>query len=44
MKQIAGWIHQVLSNADDEQTLLKVRDQVKKLCQEFPLYQDLMED
>ncbi len=38
MKQIAKWIHQVLSNKDDMSTLEKIRGEIKDLCTSFPIY------
>lgn len=37
MKKIAGWISTILNNIDDETVKIKVRDQVKELCKQFPL-------
>ncbi|MDZ7261633.1 MAG: serine hydroxymethyltransferase [candidate division KSB1 bacterium] len=39
MKQIGGFIHEVLSNLGNESVYAKVRRQVYELCQQFPLYQ-----
>lgn len=38
MKQIAKWISQVLNNADDAQVKNRVHEEVKALCQQFPIY------
>ncbi len=38
MKQISFWISQVLKNPGDESLRLKVRHEVRDLCQKFPLY------
>ncbi|MBL7716170.1 MAG: serine hydroxymethyltransferase [Bdellovibrionales bacterium] len=38
MKEIAGWIHQVISSKGAPDTLSKVRGQVLELCKKFPLY------
>ncbi|MBN1781735.1 serine hydroxymethyltransferase [bacterium] len=43
MKTIAGLIHRVLANAEDSDVLNAVRQEVKALCQNFPLYQSLMD-
>jgi len=40
MKQIAKWIEKVLKNIKDEKTINKVKREVKKLCDRFPLYED----
>ena len=38
MKKIGQWISQVLKNADNTDLKLKVKQQVKELCQNFPIY------
>jgi glycine hydroxymethyltransferase len=38
MKLIAGWIAEVLTHATDEAALLRVRAQVRELCESFPIY------
>lgn len=38
MKLIAGWITEVLENHTSEDTLRKVRAQVKELCLKYPIY------
>ena len=38
MKQIAGFIAQVLQNRDNEAKIKEVREGVKTLCDRFPLY------
>jgi glycine hydroxymethyltransferase len=38
MKKIAEWITVVLSNADNADIKLKVKNSVKELCQSFPIY------
>jgi glycine/serine hydroxymethyltransferase len=38
MKKIAGLIHRVLSNLEDEAVLTSVREDVKELVKSFPLY------
>jgi glycine hydroxymethyltransferase len=43
MKRIAEWIDQVLSFPDDETRQQNIRKQIQTLCQDFPLYQELME-
>jgi len=41
MKTIGKWISQVLHNPHEENMRLKIRDEVKELCDEFPIYLDL---
>ena len=41
MKKIATLIHQVIQNIDDENTILKVREEVALLCSSFPLYEEV---
>ncbi|AAC06734.1 serine hydroxymethyltransferase [Aquifex aeolicus] len=41
MRKIAGWINEVLSNMDDEKTIQRVRQEVRELCETFPLYPEL---
>jgi glycine hydroxymethyltransferase len=38
MQQVAQWIHQVLSDPENNSVLDDVRGQVKELCQQFPIY------
>ena len=38
MRQLADWMDQVASNIDDDKTLKRVREEVRELCREFPLY------
>lgn len=38
MKKIAEWISVVLKNADNSDIKLKVKMEVKELCQSFPIY------
>ncbi len=38
MKQVANWIHEALSNPNDEKLHEKVRNDVKTLCSNFPVY------
>jgi glycine hydroxymethyltransferase len=37
MKQIAGWIDQVLSSGGEEQVINKVRGSVGELCRQYPI-------
>jgi glycine hydroxymethyltransferase len=41
MKNIATLIHEVIQNIDDENTILKVREEVALLCGSFPLYEEV---
>ncbi len=41
MRKIARWISQVLHNLDDENLIQKIREEVKELCEAFPLYPEL---
>ena len=38
MKQIANFILQVVDNINDDKKLIEIREQVKELCLQFPLY------
>ncbi|HWP45104.1 MAG TPA: serine hydroxymethyltransferase [Blastocatellia bacterium] len=38
MRQIAGWIFEVLSDIENESVQAQVRDRVKQLCERFPIY------
>ncbi|MFP4481208.1 MAG: serine hydroxymethyltransferase [Thermovirgaceae bacterium] len=38
MSRLADWMDQVASKPDDEKTLKRVREEVRALCREFPLY------
>jgi glycine hydroxymethyltransferase len=40
MRQLADWMDQVASKPDDEKTLKRVREEVRELCREFPLYRE----
>jgi glycine hydroxymethyltransferase len=41
MKRIAELINMVINKADDNKILLNVKEEIKKLCAEFPLYSGL---
>jgi len=41
MVQVADWMHRALLNRRDEQEIAKIRSEVKKLCERFPIYPDL---
>jgi len=38
MKLIGGWISQVISDPENSETLQKISQSVKELCQSFPVY------
>ncbi len=38
MLQVAEWIDRALQNIDNDAELAKIREEVKELCQRFPLY------
>jgi len=39
MRQIAGWIGEALAAPDDESIHTAIREKVKSLCQQFPIYE-----
>jgi glycine/serine hydroxymethyltransferase len=39
MRQIAGFISEVLSDPENESVQGKVREKVKELCEQFPIYE-----
>jgi len=41
MQKIAEWIHAVLSNPEDESLRIRIRGEVRKLCEKFPLYESI---
>lgn len=41
MGRIAGWIGEVLSDPADEDTIARVSEEVRILCQAYPIYADL---
>jgi glycine hydroxymethyltransferase len=41
MKLVGGWMAEVLHNIDNERVYKKVRDEVRALCEQFPLYMEL---
>ncbi len=43
MRYIAHLIHEVLSSPDDEKVRIKVKEKVKELCEEFPIYKNSLE-
>ncbi len=40
MKIVGGWISQVLKNPENKDLHSKIKQQVKELCQNFPIYQN----
>jgi glycine hydroxymethyltransferase len=42
MRQIAAWINDALVNKDDQMQLELISAAVKKLCNRFPLYKNLL--
>ncbi len=40
MRQIAGWIAEVLNHIEDDSTVKEVRSQVEALTEKFPLYEN----
>ena len=38
MKQVAQWIHQVLSDPENPNLLGQIKAQVRELCEQFPIY------
>ncbi|MCX7846311.1 MAG: serine hydroxymethyltransferase [Dictyoglomaceae bacterium] len=43
MRYIARLIHEVLSSPEDEKIRMKIREKVKELCEEFPIYKNSLE-
>ena len=41
MKMIGDWINRSIINRDNIEELNKIRSEVEKLCQKFPLYPEL---
>jgi glycine hydroxymethyltransferase len=39
MKQVALWIHQVIESKGNESALNRIKNEVKELCKQFPVYQ-----
>ena len=40
MKRIGGWIEEILKAPGDEALAARIRDEVRSMCGEFPLYQE----
>lgn len=43
MRYIAHLIHEVLSSPEDERVRIKVKNKVKELCEQFPIYRNTLE-
>jgi glycine hydroxymethyltransferase len=43
MKRIGAWIGDILRQPDDESLASRVREEVRALCKEFPLYEEWVE-
>jgi glycine hydroxymethyltransferase len=43
MRKIADLIHQTLQDPENEATLLGVKNQVRELCDAFPIYRELLQ-
>ena len=41
MKQVAEWINRAIINRRDEQEIAKIRNEVRQLCERFPIYPGL---
>ena len=41
MEQVAVWMHRALLNRSDEQEIAKIRNEVRDMCERFPIYPDL---
>jgi glycine hydroxymethyltransferase len=41
MEQVAEWINRAIMNRRDEQEIAKIRNEVRVLCERFPIYPDL---
>ena len=39
IRQLTGWIADILDDIKDEQRAAKIRQQVIELCRRFPVYQ-----
>lgn len=44
MKKLGEYIAQVLDSKGDEKVVKRVRTQIQELCDQFPLYKDLLEE
>ncbi|MBW2466657.1 MAG: serine hydroxymethyltransferase [Deltaproteobacteria bacterium] len=41
MNKIAEWMHRAILNRDNDEEIVRIRSEVKSLCELFPLYPDL---
>jgi glycine hydroxymethyltransferase len=41
MKLVAEWINRVILNRNDQTEINRIREEVRKLCDQFPIYPDL---
>jgi glycine hydroxymethyltransferase len=41
MKQVADWMNRVILNRRDEDEISRIRNEVRELCERYPLYPDL---
>ena len=41
MKLVAGWINRAILNRNDQAEINRIREEVRKLCDQFPIYPDL---
>src|SRR5210317_681150 len=44
MKQVADWMNRVILSRSDEHEIASVRNEVRQLCERYPLYPDLYAD
>jgi glycine hydroxymethyltransferase len=44
MKQVAEWMNRAILNRRDEQEISRIRNEVRELCERFPIYPDLYAD
>lgn len=40
MKRIGGWIHNALSNAEDKELHARIRNEIREMCESFPVPAD----
>jgi glycine hydroxymethyltransferase len=38
MRQVGAWIDEALQNIENDTVLVKIRGEIRELCQQFPLY------
>jgi glycine hydroxymethyltransferase len=44
MKLVAEWINRAILNRNDQAEIIRIREEVRNLCEQFPLYPDLYHD